>query len=38
MIRLSSVDPVEKIPGGKSTSQDKAEGKHLTESLDLQKC
>ena len=38
MIRLSSVDPVEEILGGKSTSQDKAEGKHLTESLDLQKC
>ena len=35
MIRLSSVDPVEEILGGKSTPQDKAEGKHLTESLDL---
>lgn len=38
MIRLSSVDPVEEIPGGKSTPQDKAEGKHLTERLDLQPC
>jgi len=38
VIRLSSVDPVEEIPGGKSTPQDKAEGKLLTESLDLQKC
>ena len=29
MIRLSSVDPVEEIPGGKSTPQDKTEGKHF---------
>ncbi len=29
MIRLSLVDPVEEIPGGKSTPQDKAEGKHF---------
>lgn len=36
MIRLSLVDPVAEIPGGKATPQDKAEGKHLTESLDLQ--